>query len=151
MSNCIDLISKLGATDRVGCFSISTVAEENGKRFAFNNTSNKTICKAKVDNCLITDQTVKKCDFLFNIQEDGKYYLVELKGQSIDVALKQIERTYDIVNKNIKTTPDKYTGIIVSSAVPKAANLKYANLQEKLYRDKKLLVKRKSVVYEERV
>jgi hypothetical protein len=133
------------------CFSIASSATENGKKFRFNNPSNKTICRVHVDNCLIKDQTIRKCDFLFNIVEDSKYYLIELKGTSIDIALKQIVSTFEVVNGKIKVDPSDYTGIVVSSAVPKAANQKFKNLQDRIYRDKKLLIKRKQNQYEEQL
>jgi hypothetical protein len=131
------------------CFSNAISAIENGKKFIFNNPNRKTICKVRVDNCLITDQTIKKCDFLFSIQEDNKYYLVELKGKAIDIAIEQIVSTFDIINLKIKAAAQNYTGIIVSSAVPKAANQKFKNFQDKIYRDKKLLIKRKQNHFEE--
>jgi hypothetical protein len=141
--NCNDLRNILNGD--AGCFSIASSAAENGKKFRFNNPSHKTICRVHVDNCLIKDQTIRKCDFLFNIVEDSKYYLVELKGTSIDIALKQIVSTFEIVNAKIKGDPTDYTGIVVSSAVPKAANQKFKNLQDRIYRDKKLLIKRKQI------
>ena len=133
------------------CFSNASSAIENGKKFIFNNVSGKTICRVRVDNCLIVDQNIKKCDFLFHIEEDGRYYLVELKGVDVDTAIKQIESTFDIVNRQIKASAHSYTGIIVSSAVPQAAHQKFKNLQDKLYRDKKLMIKRKQHHYEERI
>ncbi len=133
------------------CFSTAGSATENGKKFFFNNPANKKICRVHVDNCLIKDQSIKKCDYLFEIQEDSRYYLVELKGKSIDIAIEQITSTFEFVNKKIKAPAASYTGIIVSSAVPKAANQKFKNLQDKLFRDKKLLVKRKQNQYEERI
>lgn len=133
------------------CYSQATSAAENGKKFAFDNPARKTVCRVRVDNCLITDKGIKKCDFLFKINDDKKYYLVELKGQAIDTAVAQIESTYDFVNRKIKAAPQDYTGIIVSSAVPKAANQKFKNLQDRLYRNKKLLVKRRQFQFEERI
>lgn len=147
--NCEDLKTTLNG-DGV-CFSLANVAIENGKRFTFSNVSGKTICRVRVDNCLIKDQTIRKCDFLFNVEEDKRYYLVELKGGDVGSAIRQIESTFDIVNKQIKTAAENYTGIIVSSAVPKAAHQKFKNLQDKLYRDKKLMIKRKQNQYEEKV
>ncbi|MES2418316.1 MAG: hypothetical protein V4541_09015 [Bacteroidota bacterium] len=132
------------------CFSSSSSATENGKRFSFQNPNRKPICKVHVDDCLIKDHAVKKCDYLFEIDE-SQYYLVELKGVEIETAIEQILSTYEIVNKLIKTSVANYTGIVVSSAVPKAANQKFKNLQEKTYRDKKLIIKRKQIRYEERI
>lgn len=141
-------LKKLLGGDAV-CFSSSISAIENGKKIIFNNPGHKTVCKVHVDNCLVVNQTVKKCDFLFDIQEGKRYYLVELKGKAIDIAIQQIVSTFDLVNIKIKTAPQNYTGIIVSSAVPKAANQKFKNLQDKVYRDKKLLIKRKQNHFEE--
>jgi hypothetical protein len=59
--------------------------------------------------------------------------------------------TFDLINLKIKAAAQSYTGIIVSSAVPKAANQKFKNLQDKVYRDKKLLIKRKQNHFEEPV
>lgn len=50
------------------CFSRSTSAIENGKKFIFNNPNKKAVCRVRVDDCLIKDKTIKKCDFLFEIQ-----------------------------------------------------------------------------------
>lgn len=69
------------------CYSNSSVAFENGKKFVINNRSKKSICKIHVDNCLIKDNNIRKCDFFFAIKEDQKFYLVELKGQSLDDAV----------------------------------------------------------------
>lgn len=144
---CEDLKIKLGGNS--DCFTNSSSAIENGKKFIFKNTKNKTICKVRIDDCLIKDKTIKKCDYLFQVEEDNRYYLVELKGQSIDVAVEQITSTYKILEPKIKSGPLNYTGVIVSSAVPKAANQKFKNLQDRIYRDKKLIIKRKQIHYEE--
>ncbi|QNL48140.1 hypothetical protein H8S90_15155 [Olivibacter sp. SDN3] len=130
------------------CFSNACSAIENGKKFILRNPSNKTVCRVRVDDCLITDKTIKKCDYLFQVS-GSKFYLVELKGKSIDDAVAQILSTYDNVNKKIKAPASDYSGIVVSSAVPKAADQKFKNIQEKIYRDKKLMIKRKQFHYEE--
>lgn len=143
--SCDNLKTLLGGDGN--CFSNASSAIENGKKFVFRNPTNKTVCRVRVDNCLITDKSIKKCDYLFQI--DSKFYLVELKGQSIDNAVAQILSTYNNVNKKIKAPASDYSGIIVSSAVPKTADQKFKNLQEKVYRDRKLMIKRKQFHYEE--
>lgn len=89
------------------------------------------ICRVHVDNYLVKDKTIKKCDYLFHVSE-SKFYLVELKGQPLDDAVAQILSTYDNVNKKIKVQSSDYNGIIASSAVPKSADQKFKSLQEKL-------------------
>src|ERR1700720_476836 len=108
-------------TEKEACFSTSSAAQEHGKKFRFENKGLKAICRVKVDGCLITSQMTKKCDYLFAVQEDNAYYLVELKGINIDDAVAQIIQTFDIVNAKVKSTPLNYTGVIVSSSVPASA------------------------------
>ena len=114
------------------CYSSSSIAFENGKKFVINNRSKKTICKIHIDNCLIKDNNVRKCDFFFAIRENQKFYLVELKGQSLDDAVEQIKSTFNILNSKIKQSAQDFVGVIVSSAVPKAADQKFKTLQQKI-------------------
>ena len=139
---CSELQKQLEAPTKTDCFSPSSGAKENGKKFNFDNRSHKTICRVRVDGCLITSQEVKKCDFLFKVCEDDRYYLVELKGGAVDEAVLQIISTFDIVNAKVKTLPEKYAGVIVSSSVPAGTEQKFRRLQEKVYREKHLRIKK---------
>lgn len=146
---CKDILSKLGGdTD---CYSNESSAHENGKKFTLNNVSKKTICKIRVDNCLIKDKNIRKCDFFFSVNEDRKFYLVELKGQSIIDAVEQIKSTFTIINAKIREDSKNYTGVVVSSAVPKAADQKFKTLQQKIYKNHKLMIKRKQIHYIENI
>jgi hypothetical protein len=148
---CTELRTVLDATeDKTECFDNSTVAKEGGKKFSFNNTSNKSICRVKVDNCLITGQQ-RRCDYLFKVVELSKYYLVELKGVNIDEGVEQIISTFEFVNKKIKASSEAYSGIIVSSSVPNAAQQKFRRLQEKHYREKKLMIRKTHFQHIERI
>ena len=91
---CSGLKKTLQAENKNECFDNSHVAKEHGKRFSFNNKTNKSICRVKVDNCLITGSE-KKCDFFFKIEKPIKYYLVELKGVKVDDGIEQIISTYE--------------------------------------------------------
>jgi hypothetical protein len=142
--SCFELRSTLEADGKNDCFDNSPVAKEGGKRFAFANTSRKTICRVRVDNCLIADNQ-KKCDFLFKVLEVEKYYLVELKGVNVEDGIQQIISTYNIVNRKIKASPDNFNGIIVSSSIPASAHQRFRKLQEKCYRDTKILIKKKHI------
>lgn len=146
---CGDLLQILGG-DQI-CYSNSSTAVENGKKFVLNNRNKKTICKIRVDDCLIKSKQIKKCDFLFSIKEDRKYFLVELKGQSLKDATEQIKNTFNEVNLKLKESPAQFTGIIVSSAVPKTADQKFKSIQERIFKEHKLIIKRKQVHYEENV
>lgn len=146
---CRDISSKLGGDNN--CYANASSAVENGKRFALNNRSGKTICRVRIDDCLVRDKNVRKCDFFFSVNEDRKFYLVELKGQAITDAVEQIKSTFHIVNSKLNEDSTNYTGIVVSSAVPKGADQKFKTLVQKMYRDHKLLIKRKQIHYEENI
>ena len=130
------------------CFSNTNNAREMGKRFSLRNPQQKEICRVHIDDCLITDKTIKKCDFLFGI-DNSRYYLIELKGVDINTAIEQIVNTYEIVNSKIKAPVSNYKGIVISSEVPSQAHQKFRNLAEKLYRDKKLMITRSQNQHEE--
>ena len=67
--SCIELKKILDPKDlHAGCFSLSSAAIENGKRFSFDNRSNADICRVKIDGCLITDNSLRKCDFFFEVE-----------------------------------------------------------------------------------
>lgn len=132
------------------CFSNSNNAREKGKRFSIRNPEQKPICKVRVDDCLITDNTIKKCDYLFGVNNNN-YYLVELKGVDINTAIEQIVSTYEIVNSKINSPVTNYKGIVVSSIVPSQAHQKFRNLAEKVYSTKKLLITRHQNQHEEHI
>jgi hypothetical protein len=148
---CTILQQLLAAPDKNACFSLSSSAQEHGKKFRFDNQSGKAICRVKVDGCLITSQETKKCDYLFSVSEGNKYYLIELKGVAVDDAVVQIIRTFDIVNSKIKAEPEHYKGIIVSSAVPSATEQRFRRLQDKCYREKRLKITKTHIQHIERV
>jgi RNase adaptor protein for sRNA GlmZ degradation len=144
MNNCKDLISALGASGMKDCFSNSTVAEENGKKFTLINPSRKKICKVKVDGCLIKAQTARKCDYMFEVSgKPNKYYLVELKGGDVVTAVDQIISTYSQVNAKIKSASNTYKGIVVSSGVP-GAEQRFRSAQTKSLKDHGIMILKKT-------
>jgi hypothetical protein len=145
---CAELKMLLEANDKDDCFDHSHAAHEGGKRFVFTNTGDKIICRVRVDDCLITGHE-KRCDFLFKICELEKYYLVEFKGVKVEDGVGQIINTYTIVNKKIKTLPQNYSGIIVSSSVPAATQQRFRQLQEKCYREKGFRIRKTHWQHEE--
>jgi hypothetical protein len=149
--SCIELQKLLEEPDKDDCFSRSSSAKENGKKFIFENKSNKTICRVRVDDCLITSKEVKKCDFLFKVNENNKYYLIELKGIAVIDAVAQIINTFEIVNIKVRTMPENYKGISVSSSVPSATEQKFRMLQDKCYREKHLRITKTHIQHTERV
>jgi hypothetical protein len=133
------------------CFAVATSAKEGAKKFSFLNRSNKNICRVHVDDCLITDKSIKKCDYLFKVNEDQLYYLVELKGTDVDNAIQQIISTYDIVNEKIKSDAQNFKGVIVSSSVPSATEQRFRKLQERCFKEKRLKIIKTHIQHTEKI
>ena len=81
------------------------VAKEKSKTFVIQNTSKVYINKVRVDNCYIKDDG-KKCDYLFEIMDKNKIIYVELKGNKLEDAIKQLETT--IYHRKIKELHKKF-------------------------------------------
>jgi hypothetical protein len=146
--SCTNLQKKLDPDkNKTDCFSTATSAKEKGKQFILKNKSKSSVCKVKVDGCLITDMETKKCDYLFEVEGGKAYFLVELKGTDVETAVEQIVTTFDILNAKIKANARIFIGVIVSSAVPNATELKFRGLQERMARDKHLRIKKTHIVH----
>jgi hypothetical protein len=133
------------------CFATASSAKEGGKKFSFLNNSNKSICHVHIDNCLITDKTIKKCDYFFSVKEDHSYYLVEFKGIAVDEAIQQIISTYEIINEKIKSDAQNFKGIIISSSVPSATEQRFRKLQERCFKEKRLKIIKTHIQHREKI
>ena len=149
--SCEKLKQTLEVTSDNGCFATATSAKEGGKKFSFYNRSNKSICRVHIDDCLITDKTIKKCDYFFSVKEDESYFLVEFKGIAVDEAIQQILSTYEIVNEKIKSDAQNFKGVIVSSSVPSATEQRFRKLQERCFKEKRLKIIKTHIKHTEKV
>jgi hypothetical protein len=130
---------------QVHCFSNSTVAEENKRKFVINKPANLAVCKVKVDGCLISEQHIRKCDYLFEVATDPKeYLLVELKGSDLNGAVEQLLSTYDRLASQINARPEQFRAFVVSSVVPKS-NSAFRTNQQRLMKNRKLHLERGSI------
>jgi hypothetical protein len=82
------------------------VCEENKTKITFRNTSRVTVAKIRIDGCIITNNAVKKCDYLLLCAEIKKAIFVELKGNKVATAIEQLSATLD--NKIIKEPLAQY-------------------------------------------
>jgi hypothetical protein len=87
------------------------VLPESESKLTLRNENQKTVKKIKVDKCLITDETMNKCDWIVELKlskKDIRVAYIELKGGACKVtdALKQldstIEKTRDYFSKHTK-------------------------------------------------
>ena len=93
-------------------------------KMTFLDAKRKEILKIHVDGCQITDNNTLKCDFLVireankQTKEERLECYVELKGQNVIHAIKQIECTIKLLSENAKKQL-KYAFVIFSGRGPK--------------------------------
>ncbi len=131
---CRDLAKGLKAEKQSDCFSAKTVAEEQGKTFRIVNKSKKAVCRVRIDDCLIKSKDAKKCDFLFKICESERYLLVEFKGSNVEDGFAQLVSTFRYLKDKLGVEPKHFEGFIVSTQIPRAANLNVRRLKEQFLR-----------------
>lgn len=145
MSCCSDLIKDVFPKADSKCFSDGTVVEENKRKFTvkWERKGERTLCKIKVDGCLIPDQTKNKCDFAFMICPEKRFLFVELKGTDIEHGIKQLLDTITFFRSKTAIPQDSISGYIVSSAVPSNSNQKIreAQMRFKKFIGRELIVK----------
>ncbi|WP_434683891.1 hypothetical protein [Pseudanabaena minima] len=103
------------------CTKCSDVAEENKRKYILQNPSRKKVCKVRIDGCVITSQSQRKCDYLMIVCEDEAsnqtesvdLYFVELKGRDLMSAVEQLTETI----KYFQSEKYKFTGKVFARAV----------------------------------
>ena len=69
-------------------------------KYIYNNQSSDSLSKYKVDGGLIADDGAK-CDYLLLNCEKKRSYFIELKGSDIIHAIEQIDRSIDLLKKEL--------------------------------------------------
>jgi len=133
---CCASLQKVLKSGKDECFTPSTVAKENDREFRIINKSKLKICKVKIDDCFIKDGKIKKCDYLFKLCGQEKFFLVELKGNKVKDAVEQILSTFEQINNFVKMKPENYTGYIISSTIPASAEQNFKRLLEDVRKNK---------------
>jgi len=70
------------------------------------NTNSFYVAHYRVDGCLIT--TGNRCDFLLLNEDKKKAYLIELKGHDLHHAAVQIEKTQQMLSKELSEYSKEY-------------------------------------------
>jgi hypothetical protein len=110
------------------------VVEENGRKFVIVGLDNEcNLDKIKIDGYLSTDNTQRKCDYLF-IYNQSKYLFVELKGCDVVSAGKQIRSSIEIFLQKDMLRNKEIKGFIVSSKYPSNDGT-FRKIKDKLMRD----------------
>lgn len=80
------------------------VAFEKGKTYKLLNASKYKIKKVRIDNCILQNEGQRRCDYLLSIDDDNirKVFFVELKGERLIDAVKQIHSTITYLKEEFK-------------------------------------------------
>ncbi len=110
------------------------ICEENNKKFILNNKTRQTIIKVYVDNpkdkninCNGLDFYGQRCDCLIIEKRDNIANFIELKGQNVNNAVKQLSNSIKIISNPANNFIDErfklINSFIVTSKVPKHINI----------------------------
>ena len=122
------------------------VAEENKRKYLLQNSARKKICKVKIDNCVITSQSQRKCDYIVIVCEtkEAKHpesvdlYFIELKGRDLISAVEQLTQTITY----FQAEKYKFTGKVFARVVlSKVADPKSIEVDSRVITLRKLLKK----------
>ncbi len=98
------------------------VVSERKSRFEILSCTLDEIDKYKIDGYFYQDKTRKKCDYYFNFHPIGQHAIsifVELKGNDIETAIKQLETTLeDFIHNGHINELNKVICAIVSTGYP---------------------------------
>lgn len=112
------------------------VFKENKSKLTIENTRQLLATKIKVDGCQITEGL--RCDFLYIL--DNQEFFIELKGQDLSQAIRQLEET--IRQLSLDEKKQVKTSFIICTRSP-LSSAKIQNLQVrfKKYYNSDLIVK----------
>jgi hypothetical protein len=91
---CCKELRKQFTTDKERCFDEKLRAEEEGVVFIIE--SKEKCCRVQIDKGIVTDDNVKKCDYVFVRCKKPDFYYVELKSN-----YKEIEHAYEQIKITI--------------------------------------------------
>lgn len=83
--------------DDKNCVQVTTdkniVVKEQKSMFRLLNPERVEVRQVEVDDCLIQDQERKKCDWLFEVDDQNCAIYVELKGEDLEAGFAQLMAT----------------------------------------------------------
>ncbi len=80
---------------------VTCTDRKSSTKYIYENDSSDTLSKYRVDGCLINDDD-SKCDYLMLNCTKKVLYFVELKGSDLIKAVRQIDRSINILHKDFK-------------------------------------------------
>lgn len=121
--------------------------KENKSQFILINDCQKEIYKTQVDGCLNIEE--RKCDYLLTVKDNELYVeiYVELKGNKVDYAIKQLEATIKNLaqNNNVK----KYCYVVATKVTRTPNNKKIEDVKRRFKIQYNAILQVKSQKYEQ--
>jgi hypothetical protein len=111
------------------------VCEEKRTKITFHNLTGETVAKIRIDGCVISDKTIKKCDYLILCSALKKAVLVELKGREVETAIEQLSATLD--NETIKTPLAQYEKKAYAVVTGNPVSSRFQKVQDRFSRKHK--------------
>lgn len=121
------------------------VFQEHRSKYQAHNPEGRVVCEIKIDGALITAGS--RCDYGLWV-EDGRLFLIELKGCDVNHACDQLLQTFSFFNQNYGDEHFQYQMRVVSTRVS-APNIQYS--KQKLQKRTGLSVIIKNKVLEENI
>ncbi|MCA1763425.1 MAG: hypothetical protein LC664_10590 [Flavobacteriales bacterium] len=118
------------------------VFEEKRSKLTVNNPKEVQVTKVKVDGCEVN--VGRRCDYLF--LANGLEHFVELKGQDINYAYKQLVSTIKKLSENPKYQK-KVAFIIYHTGVTSSASMLNERAKFKKHLCSELIIKRSPYTY----
>lgn len=84
------------------CYSDRSSCSDSGRSFSIRPKNREPYCTIKVDGCLIKANNEQRCDFIIVDCNSGVFHFIELKGNDIGKASKQIVNTITIIKNKFK-------------------------------------------------
>lgn len=113
------------------------VFSEKQSKLTLENSHEQLSTKIEVDGCEINDSGIR-CDFML-IPPNQEFY-IELKGQDIEHAIKQIERTIHLLSSDVKNKVKRSYIICSRSPLNSTAIQNYQYIFKKKF-NSKLIIK----------
>ncbi|MFZ5585247.1 MAG: hypothetical protein ACOZHQ_04885 [Thermodesulfobacteriota bacterium] len=111
------------------CFLTENRIEENGKVFSLRRINDEEIVGIRADNCLLTPQAGLACDAIFFIHSPSEnrlvIVLVELKGEDVGHAIKQIMAVRDYLAGKVGCNSNRRHGSALLTAMDSPAGLNH--------------------------
>ena len=114
---------------------IIVISDKKSTQWTFRNPTKRCVCLIQIDGCVIENQEVKKCDYLFLVcgqKNEKSAFLVELKGKKLEHALEQLLSTIQQLQENL--TGFHICARVATTKVPKILSPKAEKTEKQLHK-----------------